>query len=87
MTAQKSSALLSSLPLDVLEVVTRNEGAPSVGGQMHVTHEDRRGTRRMESATDTDSRDNNHGDVGSQTALCLIPAAAMDTNLVGKKWV
>ena len=55
-------------------VLTRNNGG-AVGwgaGEMHVTHEDRRGTRRMESATDTDSRDNNHGDVGSQTALCTF---------------
>ena len=54
-------------------VNTKRGGAVGWGaGEMHVTHEDRRGTRRMESATDTDSRDNNHGDVRSQTALCTF---------------
>jgi hypothetical protein len=54
-------------------VNTKRGGAVGWGaGEMHVAHEDRRGTRGMESATDTDSRDNNHGDVRSQTALCTF---------------
>ena len=51
-------------------VNTKRGGAVGWGaGGMHVTHEDLRGTRRMEY---TDSRDNNHGDIRSQTALCTF---------------